>query len=833
LDDGAVTLTPINIKSFTEFTIHIRRISLWCAGIISFGGVILPNGAFAAQEREWKNVYPDYGAAPATPAIIPHASPSLPIQSMQAHQIAANADSVTTEMFPAPSNVAPQNSTASSSDEQPVDLIAERLEHDEATQTVTASGNVELVQAGKVLKADSVSYNLLQDKVYAKGNVILTDVDGTVYTADNVELTQDMKNGFVQGLHILLTDGSRFTAEKGTRTGGTVLDLKQASYTPCEPCKNDPSKKPLWQLRAAEVTHHETEKRISYRDAWFEFMGVPLAYTPYFSHPDGTETQKSGILAPSFGYGSRLGASYEQQYYYAIAPDKDATVGAIVATDANPVALAEYRQRFDNAEFELGGSLTYSDRVDSVAGVERYVDDELRGHIYGNGLWNINENWRAGFDVAATTDEQYLRQYDFKRQDILENELYVERFEDRDYLVGRVMAFQDLRLSQRTIDQPAVLPEAIASFYGDPNGMLGGRWNMELSALGLYRDGNGQDVARTSAELGWQKRYVTGFGLVNTFDVMARGDAYSITDRNTLVAVANNDDTQTRGFALANWQASYPLVNRFDKSQIVVEPIVSLTAATNVDYDGGIPNEDSQDFTLDPTNIFEPNRFPGHDMIEDNSHVTYGMRTGWYGDNGYRTEAFFGQSRRFTDNNNPFNVGSGLSEQESDYVGQVSASLGGMLDVDYRFQLENKNMTSQRHEVDGTINWGSLALNTRYFYANAIRGTDLNRSREQIRQTIWYGISDNWAVNGSVWYDLGQNDGLRQATAGIDYIGQCMNVSLMAERTLTQNYTGDSGTEIMLRIGLKNLGEFQSSGISIGGGSDDDNKDENLTKPNL
>lgn len=114
---------------------------------------------------------------------------------------------------------------------------------------------------------------------------------------------------------------------------------------------------------------------------------------------------------------------------------------------------------------------------------------------------------------------------------------------------------------------------------------------------------------------------------------------------------------------------------------------MSLTAATNVDFDGDIPNEDSQDFTLDPTNIFEPNRFPGHDLIEDRSHATYGVRTGWHGDSGYRGEVFVGQSRRFDDKNNPFNNGSGLSDQESDYVGQVTASLGNYLDLDYRLQL--------------------------------------------------------------------------------------------------------------------------------------------------
>lgn len=713
--------------------------------------------------------------------------------------------------------------------EEPVDLEADELIHDEGAQTVTATGNVELVQAGRILKADAVSYNLLTDQVRATGNVVLSEEDGTTYFADDVELTQDMRDGFVEALHILLADGSRFTAEEGTRSD-TVLSLKQATYTPCEPCKEDPTRPPLWQLRAKEVEHDETEKRISYRSAWFELAGVPLAYTPYFSHPDGTERQKSGFLLPWAGYDSELGGSYQQEYYWAISPDQDATVGVIAYTGVNPVLTGEYRKRFDNAEFELSGSGTSSDRQDSTGGQTVTIEDEARGHLFADALWDINDKWRSGLHARVASDDQYLRQYDIDSDDVLENEVYVERFSKRNYAVGRMMAFQDVRTSERKVDQPGVLPEVVASFYGDPNALLGGRWNGELSALGLYRDGNGQDVARSSAELGWQRRYITGFGLVNKFDAMLRGDAYNIQDRDLSVAGASDgDNTQARGFAMANLQTSYPLEKRFTSSQMVVEPLVSVTTGTNVDYDNGIPNEDSQDFTLDPINLFEPNRSPGYDLIEDRSHMTYGVRTGLYGDNGYRGEIFLGQSRRFEETDNPFLPGSGLSEQNSDYVGQVTLGLGANFNVDYRFQLENESLTSQRHELDTYAKWGRLETGVRYFYANALTGTDLDEQREQIRPMARFRIYDDWYMRGDLWYDLGENRGLRRATYGVDYIGQCLTFGLTTERTLTNDSSGDSGTEIMLRIGLKNLGEFQTSGIELGGGSsDDDEEDEGL-----
>lgn len=714
-------------------------------------------------------------------------------------------------------------------EDPPVDLEADRVVHDEDAQTITAMGNVELIQSGRIYKADSISYNLQTDVVRAEGHVVMSEEDGTTYFADHVDLTKDMKNGFVKGLQVLLADGSRFTAEEGKRTNGTVIELKRASYTPCEPCKEDPSRPPLWQIRAAEVVHDEKDKSIKYKDAWFEFAGVPVAYSPYFIHGDGSEKQKSGFLTPTVGFNSTLGASYQQQYYWAVAPDRDATFGTVVSTDANPVALAEYRQRFENAKVQVNGSATYSDRTDDIAGRAVHVKEEARGHLFADGLWDMNEKWRSGMKVRVASDDQYLRQYNIESDDVLENEVYAERFSGRNYMVGRAMAFQDVRVSTRQTDQPAVLPEMIASFYGDPNGVLGGRWNAQLSTLGLYRKGNGQDVARASTVLGWQRRFVSGTGLVSTLDTNVRGDVYGIDDRPTDLYPNEPRDTAARGFAYANLENSYPLVKRFDASQVVVSPMVAVTGATNIDNNSRIPNEDSQDFTLDATNLFEPNRSPGYDLIEDQSHATYGVRTGWYGDEGDRTEVFFGQSYRFDNGDNPFAAGSGLATQGSDYVGQVSAMLANFLTFDYRFQLDNENLSPHRHDLDAALKLGQVDVGARYFFIDAIEGTDLDETREQIQPWARWRFYDDWSMFGSAWYDFGQDSGLRTAAYGLDYNGQCMTFNLTAERTLTEESTGDSGTEIMFRIGFKNLGEFESSGISIGGG--DSSSSKNTTTP--
>ncbi len=708
----------------------------------------------------------------------------------------------------------------------PVDLKSDRLEYDEKGQIVTATGNVELLQEGQKLTADRVNYNLATDTVRATGNVILTQTNGDIYYADDVELQDRMKDGFVTELYALLQDGSRFTAAQGDREAGVRLTMKDASYTPCEPCENNPDAPPLWQLVAGEVHHDKEDARISYRDARFELAGVPIAYTPYFAHPDGSVKRKSGFLTPSLQFDSQLGTGYQQDYYYVISPEEDITVGALVTTDVAPVISGEYRRRFENAHIRIDGSATYSDRKDETDGQTVSVDEEARGHIEGEAQWDINQNWRAGANLQAASDDQYMRQYDVTNDDVLENEVYAERFDDRHYAVIRAMAFQDVRVSSNQVEQPAVLPEVKARFTGAPNETLGGRWHLDASALTLFREGDDQDVARTTLEGGWQRRFIHSSGLVSRADMIVRGDAYQVYDRDVDSTTAATDDREgssVRGFAQANFETSYPLVNNFTGGQAMLEPIASVTVGTNVNDDADIPNEDSQDVYLTSLKLFETNRFPGYDRIEDRSRATYGLRAAYQTHEGYGGEVFFGQSHRFEDNNTGFPEGSGLSEQESDYVGHVKLNAGKYLDATYRFQLEDENMSSRRHEVDLASTVGPVTLSGKYFYANAISGSQIaDESREQVLGGTRIKLSDNWEVFGTARYDLGENEGLRQAVYGVDYLGQCITLSVIGSRTLTSESTGDSGTEVFFRIGLKNLGEFETSSFTIGGDDGDD-----------
>ena len=173
-------------------------------------------------------------------------------------------------------------------DELPALLSADQVTYDDKLGIVTASGNVEISQGDRVLLADTVSYNMNTKVVSASGNITLLEPSGEVVFATYAELTDELREGFIRDVRLLLTDDSRLAANSAQRVSGNVSRLRKAVYSPCHLCADDPSAAPLWQIKASQVVHDQEEQVIKYQNAFLEFYGVPIAYTPYFEHPDPT-----------------------------------------------------------------------------------------------------------------------------------------------------------------------------------------------------------------------------------------------------------------------------------------------------------------------------------------------------------------------------------------------------------------------------------------------------------------------------------------------------------------------------------------------------------------
>jgi LPS-assembly protein len=184
---------------------------------------------------------------------------------------------------------------------------ATEVDYDYNNSRVSAVGNVQMFYNGTSVEADKVIYDQKTKRLHAEGNIRMTDADGKITYADILDLSDDYRDGFVDSLHVDTADATRMAATRADRSNGNYTVFENGVYTACAPCKDDPKKPPLWQVKAVRIIHDQMEKMLYFENAQLEFFGVPLAYIPYFSAPDPTVKRKSGFLTPGFSTNSTYG----------------------------------------------------------------------------------------------------------------------------------------------------------------------------------------------------------------------------------------------------------------------------------------------------------------------------------------------------------------------------------------------------------------------------------------------------------------------------------------------------------------------------------------------
>ena len=91
---------------------------------------------------------------------------------------------------------------------------ADELEDNQDLETITASGNVNIIRKNLSLIADKVIYNQKDDIITAVGNVTLVEKDGNVMFSDYVVLSDKMSRGEMQNIKVIMKDETRMAARK-------------------------------------------------------------------------------------------------------------------------------------------------------------------------------------------------------------------------------------------------------------------------------------------------------------------------------------------------------------------------------------------------------------------------------------------------------------------------------------------------------------------------------------------------------------------------------------------------------------------------------------------
>ena len=656
-------------------------------------------------------------------------------------------------------------------------LQADELTYNSETKVVEANGNVEVTTEERILTSETLIYYELEDKVIAKGNVVITEVTGEVYHAQEVELTNQMRDGVLTAIEAVLLENARIAGNTLYRRDGKVHEASKAVYSACDVCNDKGEQKtPLWQLKAFRVIQDKDKLRVTYRDVFFEVFGVPVFYSPYFSHADPSVKRKSGFLWPSIGNSDLTGTSLETPYYWAISDYYDLTVSPRFMTEGEVLVRGQWRHNVPSGNYELiAGFINAKDRDDNNI---QTGDRKLKAHLFGKGRFKLNRNWRYGFDLQLVNDDTYLRRYGINNDIDLETKLFTTGIWNRHFLDISGYYFQGLRARDDPDKIPLVLPSVNARYVWEPGKW--GRVNFDASAVSLTRS-EGGDSHRISLGADWERRLTTPLGHVITPFASMRSDFYQ-TDNlnpNSLPNLPEDSSTISRILPTAGVDLRWPFVRPNKNSHFIVEPIVQVITSSTEENDLDIPNEDSQSFEFDTTNVFTANRFPGYDRWENGSRVNVGLRLGTYWNEGGHINATFGRTYRLTDRNNPFDLDSGLGTKKSDYVGSIEIAPIDNLRINHQIRLDSDTGKIRRNEVLLNALIGPVSGNVRYINSKKLEDTLLAQrlNREELTLSGSIKINDEWSIFAREQRDL-RNDRRLRSGFGLRYEDECTLITL-------------------------------------------------------
>ncbi|HEY2621764.1 MAG TPA: LPS assembly protein LptD [Acetobacteraceae bacterium] len=694
--------------------------------------------------------------------------------------------------------------------DQPVTFTADSVEYDRENSLVIADGHVEAWQNDSVLRADHMTFDRNTGVAAVKGNVALLQPDGQVIFADYAELTQDMKNGVFRDVRAIMAENGRMAANGARRTDGEINEMSKVVYSTCNLCAKDPTKPPLWQIRALSAVQDLEHKKIEYQDAVLEMYGFPVGYMPYFWHVDPSVKRGSGLLIPSLGYSSHLGAFYAQPYYWVIDDQSDATFTPMITTSAGPQLSVEYRRRFNNGSLLLDGSVGY-------------LDNSVQATIYSKGQFSLDDTWRWGFDIARASSADYVRDFQLGGQlgnqpVLLASQVYGEGFGQGAYSRFDVRFYQTLNEVVASDKIPLVLPRYEYSYFGEPDA-LGGRLSIDTGAFNVLRS-VGTDTRRASLTVNWSRPFVG-----------ALGDLWSITLHNDAIAYSANSFNEQPNFgpvsqiekARAQPQAALDFHWPFMRDSgawgtQLIEPIAQIVVGPQVgrSQNSKYPNEDSLDLEFSDANLFGFNRYPGIDRLDGGVRANVAFHGAWYLA-GTTFDGLLGQSYR-TNVDSQFPEASGLHDQVSDIVGRASFAPTDWLNLTYRTRLDHKSFQTRMADALATIGGAKFSVNVGYFYSTFDPYTlfdqppppPVGNAFYTPRNEVTVGATSKWGnYRLSSW--ARRNIQLSQMVAvGADaaYEDECYILDLRFYKRYT-SYNGDHGaTTALIQMTFKTIGQF-------------------------
>ena len=677
----------------------------------------------------------------------------------------------------------------------PLTMEAEKI-NGRPDRELQLEADVKIRRGPTQIEADKVDYDIVDDKVDAKGNVVI-DRAGDHFTGNALKLKMDTGVGYMDSpVYRLLRKNAQGSAERIDFESQDSITVVRGVYTTCE------GPNPDWYLKSSKLSLDNDRESGVARGAVLVFKDVPIVGTPYISFPL-SEERVSGFLAPTIATSTTGGLEVTTPYYFNIAPNRDFTLYPQFISRRGLMMGAE--ARYLDREYNGNTRAEYLNS-DTLTGETRYAISSIHKQKLAPGL-----DFLA--DLNAASDNDYPKDFPLTRttssRRLLTRNLQLNYSGPEWSGLARLTEYQVLQDVNAKITEPyGRLPQLNLNYfeYGDS----GLNWNVNSEFTRFTNPTKVQGerlIFNPRIGYAWNKQgyFVRpSISLHSTVYNLDQVTSPTMTAPTRVLPTASLDT----GLIFERDATFFgrPALN-------TLEPRLFYTYTPYKKQDENLyPIFDTSEADFNFAQIFRENRFIGGDRIGDAKTITAALMSRFLEISGEeRLKLAIAQRFAFEDQRVALTTSSGTTDTLSDILFLSSGRVNRELRLDANLQYSQTNKQINR------MNFGSFwqpepmkLLNVQY------RRDTRDDNPDPITNTNFelFDISGQWPV-ANRWYGVGRinylikESKLGQSLFGVEYQADCWIFRFVGQRLPTA--FGQVNTSFFLQLEFNGLSRIGSN----------------------
>jgi LPS-assembly protein len=640
------------------------------------------------------------------------------------------------------------------------------------------NGNVEIINDGTKINAQRALLDRSKQELNATGQVKYQDPQLNV-SSKSVLLNTDSKQLLIEETEYRLTQvNARGKAEKILISQDQGIQLQEVSFSSCPVEAED------WRIQASSITLLPDNARGEVKHARFYVKDIPLLYLPYFSFPVTNERQ-TGLLFPKVSSSSSTGVSYEQPYYWNIAPNYDATISPRIMSNRGIQLKTEFRYLTENHSGEIDLEYLPNDRDTG--------DSDDRYFYRFTHLGQISENWQINAEFNGISDSNYIVDLGSDYYNRADTHLYQTL--GLNYFSNNLdfsLQFRDFEILGDHPDSYRALPEMKLHYQND----IPGGFEFDLNSELAYFDSNNQ-VSPTAARMHIAPRL--SFPYQNRW-----GEFLAETSiLHTYYHQENIDSTQLEeNVQRTLGQARIYGALELERSTSWFGSNVTQTLEPKAQYlytsyedQNNIGLYDTTRLFNDFAGLFRGQEFTGLDRISDKNQITVGLTSRIIDENN-REQFTLSLGQIFYLKDNKVTAAS-KEDDRSALAAELDWQIGSKWYAHTEVQLSTRTDKVERSSLALEYQLSSSKVaQINHRYVRELSGEEIN----QIGITASWPLAKNWQWVGRWYHDLDKHRTI-ESYSGVQYESCCWAMRFVVQRHLSNRFDNN---------GVQSTNEFDS-----------------------